>query len=197
MDKGLITYQKVKSIVQSKNYRFYTDPFDMNIVGIRTNDNTPNVFNDFICFAYMDDQAKPQIKVYEATTDPGTYWLLNPMSVKGTAIVKPGQYRNMWKIGLHSGYRALIQYGICTVYRDNDKNGTIDVVPTSLDIGVFAINYHHAAWISQTVDKWSAGCQVDKKEEDFNESMKLVDKQIAAGLGDIFTYTLLEENDFA
>ena len=30
-------------------------------------------------------------KIYPITTDAGTYWLKNPMSTKGTAILVPNQ----------------------------------------------------------------------------------------------------------
>lgn len=41
--------------------------------------------------------------VFPATTDPGTFYRENPLSVKGTAIMKPGQYRGAYMIGRHRG----------------------------------------------------------------------------------------------
>lgn len=41
--------------------------------------------------------------------------------------------------------------------------------------------------------KWSAGCQVFANDADFEEFMSLCNKQNNAGLGDVFTYTLLKE----
>jgi hypothetical protein len=37
---------------------------------------------------------------------------------KGTVIVKPGQYRGVFQIGIHTDYKALVQIGDITVDRD-------------------------------------------------------------------------------
>jgi hypothetical protein len=180
--------------MEYKKYLYYTKINDMNIIGIRANIGATNTFNDYITVSYVDEGGVGQCKIYMATTDPGKYYLNHPMNIKGTAILKPGQYRNMWKVGLHHGYRALVQHGICTVYRDINQDDQMDMYVE--ESGNYGINLHHAGNHSETVDKWSAGCQVIAVMEGFNELMDLVDKQIAAGLGDIFTYTLLEEKDF-
>ena len=38
------------------------------------------------------DMGLEVVKRYECTTDAGTYWMQNPMSRKGTAMLVPGQY---------------------------------------------------------------------------------------------------------
>ena len=192
-----LDYQSIKTVMAQKEYKFYTDPFDMNLIGIRTKDNTTNKFNDFLCTAFIDRVRNPLLYVFPATTDPGLFWLNTPENPMGTAILKPGQYRSCWKVGLHRGqYRALVQVKEMTVYRDNNRDNNLDLIPGSEDTGLFGINYHHAGQDSQSVDKWSAGCQVFQKLFDFTLAMEMVDKQIAAGLGDVFSYTLLTEADF-
>ena len=62
------------------------------------------------------------------TTDPGLYWLENPMNVDGTAILAPGQYRGAYRIGKHrDDYQAVVQTGgEVAVYRDDDRNALLD-----------------------------------------------------------------------
>ena len=45
------------------------------------------------------------------------------------------------------------------------------------------------------VGKYSAGCQVFQDVKDFNAMMELAQKQLDAGLGNSFTYTLLREEE--
>ena len=87
--------------------------YDLNIVGIRSKDDTPNVFNDLMTVSY---KVKGQwyTRSWQCTTDPGTYWLNNPMNVKGTALLVPGQYRGVYKLDKHAGqYLALCQRNGC------------------------------------------------------------------------------------
>jgi hypothetical protein len=116
------------------------------------------------------------------------------MNVKGTAILKPGQYRGAWQLGKHKGeYEALVQRGAMTVWRDNDRNHTLNQGPE--DTGLHGINLHRAGRLTDVdspVGKWSAGCQVMPQAEEFDLVMCLV-RRAAARYGQTFTYTLLTE----
>tara|TARA_Y100001973_G_C5177810_1_gene323099 strand:+ start:536 stop:1003 length:468 start_codon:yes stop_codon:yes gene_type:complete len=136
---------------------------------------------------------------YPVTTDPGKYWLKNPLNPKGTAILCPGQYRSTWQLGKHQGkYKSLVQRKPVKVYRDNNKNEIIDYnnISTSIDEGYFGINIHRSNPYDQSyiINKWSAGCQVFKKIEDYNKFIKLCEDS-AEIYGNSFTYTLIDEKD--
>ena len=45
------------------------------------------------------------------------------------------------------------------------------------------------------IGKYSAGCQVFQSPTDFADMMALADRQVKAGLGNSFTYTLIKEED--
>src|SRR6478609_4254603 len=97
--------------------------YNLNLVGIRSNDMTPNQFNDWE-YVFWKYAGSWELVKFRITTDPGLFYLKNPANVEGTAIVKPGQYINVWSKGLHKGeYPALVQTGPITVFRDNDKDG--------------------------------------------------------------------------
>lgn len=156
------------------------------LVGVRSNANKPNEFDDLIGVVNGT-----KIAWYTGTTNPGTHWLKNLMNPKGTAVVKPGQYIDSWKLGLHRGqYKALIQYKPITVYRDKDLDAIAEETAIT-DVGVFGINIHRANpnAISKFIDKWSAGCQVLNNPADF----KLLIEACEASKLNCFTYTLLKE----
>lgn len=165
----------------------------LNIVGIRSADLEAESFNDWICVFYT--QAKPARWVYfacPATTDPGEYYRLNPINVNGTAILKPGQYIDGYRLGTHTGYEALVQNKPVTVFRDDDKNGLLNVVGAKEETGFFGIHIHHSgANLSGAVGKWSAGCQVFDDILHFSMFIAMCRRQ-----GGVFDYTLLTDGQF-
>ncbi len=189
---------KITSVMNDKGFLVFETPrgHDLNIVGIRTSDNSANTFNDWITVFYWFDN-KWNFFAFPATTDPGTYYRENPLNVLGTAIVKPGQYRSAYKIGKHRGYKALQQKGSITVYRDANMDSTIDTTGIEEDTGIHAINIHRAnAYRASTeVGKWSAGCQVFQDPDHFAFFLMTCERANQK-FGNSFSYTLLEENDF-
>ena len=178
--------------LKDKDYVIYDQPFQLNIVGVRNAESQPNKFDDQLYVFYKDENWNWVLKEYPITTDTGTFWLLNPMSNLGTAMLKEGQYIDAYKQGLHKGqYTALVQEKPVTTYRDYDRNAVFDFGQRETT-GNYGINIHKAGADSQNVDKWSAGCQVFQKSEDFQEFMQLTDKH-KANFGNKFTYTLLDE----
>tara|TARA_A100001515_G_C4564582_1_gene207720 strand:- start:641 stop:1210 length:570 start_codon:yes stop_codon:yes gene_type:complete len=175
-------------------YPVFDGQYDLNIVGIRKRNGAPNRFDDMLTCTYRK-QGQWIAHYWAATTDPGQYYLLNPLQIKGTAILCPGHYPGVWEIGMHAGkYEALCQRGgEVTVWRDANRDGQADMNgPT--DTGFFGINCHKSGSGSSTaVNRWSAGCQVFANESDFEELMRLARMQIATLYFESFSYTLLEE----
>ena len=171
------------------------EPYVLNIVGVRTADDSGNSFNDWLCFFRNLEGAESDFYAFPATTDPGIYWRQNPENVDGVAIVVPGQYPGLWALGKHKGYDALVQVGPIDVWRDNDRNNQLTT--SKVDHGLFGINLHHASALhrSSQVDKWSAGCQVIANPNDFDIVVKLAHEQVQKTPERTFGYTLLEEQD--
>jgi hypothetical protein len=188
----------VKQVLESKGYAFFTNGvYNLNIIGIRNPNLVANSFDDTMIVIYKVG-GEWITKVYPITTDAGTYWLKNPMSNKGTAILVPNQYRGVYSIDLHNNkYNALCQRnGKVEVYRDNDKDLILDMDSAKIEKGMFGINIHRSNPFSESlkVDKFSAGCQVFKRVKDFNEFMEICQKSKALW-GNSFTYTLIKESD--
>ncbi len=183
--------------VEKLGFKAFTKgAYNLNIIGIRSKQRVANEFDDLMCCVYRESKDGPFIaKYWPCTTDPGTYWLENPMRVDGTAIMAPGQYRGAYRLDLHAGkYEALCQREApIKVFRDSNRDEILDMEPDSLAEGFFGCNIHKAGKHSTQVNKWSAGCQV-LREGDFYELMALVYKQIEHHpTWTKFTYTLIEE----
>ena len=195
---GKYSVDYVKQVLESKGYAFFTNGvYNLNIIGIRNPNLVANSFDDTMVVIYKIG-GEWITKVYAITTDAGTYWLKNPMSNKGTAILVPNQYRGVYSIDLHNNkYLALCQRnGKVEVYRDNDKDLILDMDSAKIEKGMFGINIHRSNPFNESlkVDKFSAGCQVFKRVKDFNEFMEICQKSKALW-GNSFTYTLIKESD--
>lgn len=131
------------------------------IVGVRSLADKANEYDDMIYLLTVDGFFK-----FKGSTNPGTYWLLNFMNPKGTAVLKPGQYK--YKFGTHKGYEALNQAAPVTVYRDSDKDTRSEETAVT-ETGYFAINIHRSneSVASKFINKWSAGCQIFSDPKDF------------------------------
>ena len=82
------------------------------------------------------------------------------------------------------------------VYRDRNRDRYSDMgkdVPQ--ETGWFGINCHraHSAKLVETTKHYSSGCQVLWSPMDWARLITLAACQVAHGLGDSFSYTLVEE----
>lgn len=190
-------------------FRIFTrGAFNLNLIGVRTAGGV-NEFNDWMTCSYKDETEKWISKRWKATTDPGKYWLKFPSRVEGCAILCPGIHQSIWKLGLHrKSYEALVQRVSgrpVRVFRDANLDDVLDIfVGQKTMTGFYGINCHRASSRkdgkpgsdesgSQIVDRYSAGCQVLSDADDFSELINLCHKQVKAGHGETFSYTLLED----
>ncbi len=189
-----------EKLFKQKGYAYFTKgAYNLNIIGIRTNNDNKvtNKFDDYLIVIYRTNQNKLMKLIYNITTKPGLTIMLKPENSKGTAILVPNQYRGCWQLGLHKGqYTALCQRKPVKVYRDNNKDAIYDLEPKKIDEGIFGINIHRAnqAYVRQTIDMYSAGCQVFQEPNQFNSFINVCKKQKEL-YGNSFTYTLIEEKD--
>lgn len=185
---------RMKGILKDNGYVLYTRPYELNIVGMRSKSVNSNRFDDEIHVFYVKPDGTWDYHMYQATTDPGTFWLNNPTYPQGTAILAQGQFVHAYTIGKHRGmYDALVQHKPVNIIRDYDRDAILDFNNGTKQTGFFGINIHRAGSSGSTVliDKYSAGCQVFKDADDFNVFMKLC-KQHATHYGNTFTYTLID-----
>lgn len=196
----MIVIANLKQTYLDKGYTFYGEGKDwnVNIFGIRYGGTIiDNKFDDAIGIVYYV-QGIAHLFSTMGTTQPGAYYMEQPMNDAGTAILVPGQYKGVYQIGLHLGqYEALVQRGKLKIYRDNDRDKEYDLDPKTM-IGVegSGINIHHASntGVSTFINNWSAGCQVIASITAWNEFMSII-KRSRDLYGNKFTYTLFTEAD--
>lgn len=198
----MYTTEEVLNVIKNKGYRINTATGYPNIIGIRHLDKE-NAFDDVFMVIRYDANGKILPLQFLGTTDPGEPNLLNPVNTKGCAILVPGQYKNVWKIGMHHAHEALVQIRNMSVYRDNDRDRQIDIDPAKIDTGLFGINFHGrytrknvSVDGSPLIGPWSAGCQVTAKNDDHEKSMQMCKAYFQMTGEDEFDYTLLVEQDF-
>jgi hypothetical protein len=180
--------EKIGKTLKNKGYAFFEDgEFNVNIIGVRnsaTGKRVTNAFDDWMTLSYKKDGVW-QYHEWACTTDNGA----------GTARVVEGQYRGSHIIRKHQNkYDAVCQDRPIKVYRDYVADGVYD--ESKIQEGVFGINIHKAGADSVQVNDWSHGCQVFKREKDFNEFLEICKKAMALH-GNRFTYTLINSNDIA
>lgn len=190
------SFNSLKWVMDEKKYAFFEDgDYNVNIIGIRKNTIVTNIFDDVVILVYKKN-GEFVMDHFPFTTDPGRGPMQAPPA-KGRAVLKPGQYRGAYRLGLHRGKEeALVQVKPVTVFRD--RNGDMKMDYENPDTGLFGINIH---WSSKTrtskqVDNWSEGCQVGTGVEERNAFLAVL-RESAARYGNSFTYTLLEERDWS
>lgn len=200
------TVDELISVMLRKSYHVYSNEaleWNLNIVGIRSNNLIPDMFDDTLAvfYRFMGDW---HISYYPITTDPSTHYLRNPIVNSGTAILKEGQYTGVYMLGIHKrgrpgAHRALCQKnGDVQVYRDNNKDGRLNMENNTVETGMFHINIHKGPRAGRGEphnDIYSAGCQVFADDRHFAEFIYKCE-MAAEGLGNRFTYTLLNRSDF-
>lgn len=135
------------------------------IIAMRSNSDTPNVFDDK-CYAMHGNKC---LFVMPCTTNSGTYGLLNfkKWNSKGVAVIKPNEwYYDVYRYGLHKGkMKALRQIGNMKYYRDGNMDNKIDEKGEIYE-GNYYTNFHTndykikkgiKTWL---IGAWSVGCIV-------------------------------------
>lgn len=188
----------ILTVFRSRGYEIRTRPFELNIVGIRSDAVNANRFDDWLVVMFKNDRGRWQYHEFPATTDPGTYYLHNPIAtinsqgLKGTAILAQGQW-DVYKIAKHRRqYDALCQRrGKVTVVRDYNRDSLLDFNNGIPDTGNFGINIHRPSGNDDSVDRDSAGCTVLARRSDFDTVMNMA-RHHRDLYGNAFMYTLID-----
>ena len=180
-----------------------------NIVGIRNSlavkNQYQNRFTDLL--VVMSPKDKKQVSIYKATTTPGIAFLYMPfrnwwmasalkdiINPSGLGILQPGVYD--YRIGSYRGkYQALIQGKskagrLKPVEKPEDLKFTT-FTPSNIQEGNFGMEIHKAGKDTPSIDSWSAGCQVLKQSDDFDDMMEKVRNSGQT----VFKYALINSSD--
>ncbi|MGB6301569.1 MAG: hypothetical protein WBF90_36060 [Rivularia sp. (in: cyanobacteria)] len=140
------------------------------------NDNKPNQFNDSRFLVEVNPTPK-LIGAWEASIEPGNYYIKQPMNSNGAAQIQiPGQYR-AWRIGKHKGREiALVQVAPVNIIRDFNRNSKVDKEDKK-EYSLIGANQHSAS-DQKFVDNASAGCPVGRTSKGHQEFMSYLQKDI-------------------
>ena len=173
---------------------FKTIPLGYWIVGVRSEEDAPNKYDDKF-YLFNGEQF---VKVVTGTTNPGTP-ILEGGFLKynrvGAAVVKSDEwYYNVWAYGLHQGKMpALRQVGNFIVFRDGDKDGKSEEIGVPIVGSGYGINFHSISnditvnKIGENIGGYSAGCQVINNVEQYSMIINMIKNQ------NRITYCLLKE----
>lgn len=167
-------------------------PNDYWIIGVQSNEDEFNTYDDKF-YLFCNDNF---VMKTTGTTNTGKTGLYNYDSYNknGVAVIKTDEwYYDLWKHGLHKKkMKALVQHGLISYYRDNNKDDKVQEVG-KLYKGNIGINFHTNSYntsddsVSNKIDGWSLGCQVVNNKRDYYEILDLLKKQT------LITYCLLKE----
>jgi 5-hydroxyisourate hydrolase-like protein (transthyretin family) len=185
--------QILKRMASLPSFKGY--PKGRHIVGVRSNEDAANVPDDK--FYFFTETVFDTMTT--GTTNPGTPVLKGGFlkyNKAGAAVVKADEvYYDVWAYGLHQGKMpALRQVNPIKIYRDGDMDGKSEEIG-KMDQGLYGINFHTMDYdkqskaVKDTINGWSAGCQVVNDVEKFYQVINLFKTQKKV------TYTLLNEWD--
>ena len=177
-------FDNVVSYMNRKGYWICRHPRCVNIVYLegvdpdgKLNDDRPNAFNDLRLLFVIDPSGAPVLRIWEATTEPGTYWTIQPMNPGGAARIAFDQYK-AWVVGTHlrgktSAHEALVQVEPVSVHRDLNKD--FKRTNDKIDTGLFGINQHWGYDAPKDdLGNTSAGCLVGRTKAGHREFMALL-----------------------
>jgi hypothetical protein len=173
--------KKLVIYMQKKGYWIARAPDMVNIIyaeGMDSdgdkNSDQPNKWNDRRMVFRIRPGGHPQMLLnYEATTEPGSFYVEYPLNSNGAARMAFGQYK-AWIDGYHNGTQpALVQRGDVRVHRDKNKDGKRSA-SDPMDVGDdFGINQHSTSpsFDKDEIDRYSAGCLVGRN---YDEHLKFL-----------------------
>lgn len=127
--------------------------------GINT---SPDKWNDSVLVIEWDGSEWDALCFYRATTEPGVYYVNNPLNRNGSAVLDWGLHKDLWRFGRHRRYEALVQAGVARLIRDHNKNHKRD--DTISHESGNGVNLHttkttgwRGSFNSNSIGQWSAG----------------------------------------
>jgi hypothetical protein len=172
---------RIFNLCNDRGYALDLQPGAVNIIGIEgmspsgnPNNDAPDQWNDSIGLLSLVDRVPKMLCLYQGTTEPGRYYTMNPLNPGGAARLQLGQHKKLWIVGQHRGYEAMQQVGAATLVRDKNRNAQRDDKVT-VERGN-GINLHSTSprFIPSIVDRFSAGCVVIQRWNEFQQLMKLI-----------------------
>lgn len=197
--------EKLIWFLKSKNYQIYEVNSQINMVAFRSknkvkddeNTNITNLFDEELCVFFKNENNIWELFEYAITTVPGYVPAKTELPDK-VGILALGQYIERLKMINYLGnasYPAL-SFDECSLHR-NDKLDRYNF-DAPIETGNFAMTIHRSSDVnsSEFVFNYSEGAQVFKNLNQYEQFIKICQKQIDKGAKSTFTYTLCSKKEF-
>ena len=203
---------KIINIVRSGGGTVFEQDGYINFCGVRNN-VTNDTFNDVLYIYWKENGVFKCVKTSGFTTKPGERSVHNRNgdgNVSGVAIVKEGWHPNIWHIGIHgpnssNPHEALRQTKNLTepitITRDKTQYGKsgayeLRIFEDTTECGYPFTNMHRSKDPhGNTVNGWSAGCQVFQNKSEFDEMLRMAEYAATKGQN-MFSYFLTNKTVF-
>lgn len=204
---------KIINIVRSGGGTVFEQDGYINFCGVRNN-ATDDTFNDVLYIYWKENGVFKCVKTSGFTTKPGEKSVHNRNgdgNASGVAIVKEGWHPNVWHIGIHGGskssnpHEALRQTENVTepitITRDKTQYGKsgayeLRIFEDTTECGYPFTNMHRSKDPhGNSVNGWSAGCQVFQNKSEFDEMLRMA-KYAATKGQNVFSYFLTNKTVF-
>ena len=194
---------RIIKYMQLKNYHISVRSQEYNIVYVegmnadgQINSDIINHFNDQRIVIEIVNGVPTIRGNWEATTEPGSYWIQNPFSPKGTARIAFDQFK-AWRVGQDKNqYPALRQVKPVTVHRDFNRDGSR--IGDKTETGIFGIPQGHANNAPRhDIGRWSAGSMRGRTKAGHEEFMKIImsDRRYKLNSKYLFETTIIPGDD--
>ena len=184
------TLTMVRRAIKEGGHEWYSEPFRVNLVGVRTPNARPGSFDDWMTCSWTDDAGMLFFRRWRICADPSSFWRRHPLNAgAGSAILTPGKHVGLWKIGTHRGrHLALVQCADATLWTSSARKKTTRVSPLDAETSRFGVACH---WQDARPFRWANGAQVFKEEDHFAEFLAIVRHSLRVFPGSV-DYTLIE-----
>ena len=183
------TLTTVRSALKKGGHPWKREPFELNVVGVRSSKNTPGQFGDWLTCSWLDDGGMWFFRRWRCSTDPWSFWRNHPLnSGAGRGILPAGHHGALWALGTVRGrHPGLVQVSDVEMWTDEKKR--TKATHSLSGPGRFGVACH---WQEDRPFRWHPGCQVFEHEHQFGEFLAIVRHSLQVIPG-VIDYTLIME----
>lgn len=190
--------ERLVKFLSFKDYIFYDEENILNIVAVRNvGEEVSNTFDDDLFVFVKNEKQEWELYEYKITTVPGLLPGTENLP-ENVAIMRLGQYVEQLSLGLWKDdvNHKCLKFETSAVQRNSNIKKYDYESPT--EIGNFPMAIHRSSPTSSAeyVFNYSEGTQVFKSVTEFDQFIRLCEKQVTDGGKDLFTYTLCRKSDF-
>ena len=208
------SYQEVKQLMLSMEYKWFDGIMDPNLVFFRMSEIYTNEFSDYFCICLKDQNGSEYFRLWSCSTKPALYGkgaVMEPNTIhgiKGVGVLAHGQHLGAWKMTNFDQLKygdpfkgnphlvpSMHQVGKFKCYRDGNLDTKINKEILMDSFPEDGFNFHYAtgkylSFKNSGYLPWSTGCPTSTPDV-LIVAFDVLEKTIAFS-GDIISPTIIE-----